>query len=480
MLGSLIRLLVFVALVGAATWAVSALLATEGRLEGEIAGQYVSLTPFAIVALLLAASLALLLVVRVADFLVALVLFMLGDPAAVRRFTERTRRRKGLETLGKGLMAIAAGDAKAAQACASRAERLLRKPALTRLLNAQAAELAGDAKKARRYYRALAADPETAFVGVKGLLGQALAAGETERALRHAERAAALRPEDAGVLATLYELQSQRFDWAGARETLALQRKLGSVARDEANRREGALALAMAEDAERGGEAEAARRHAQEAARLDPANAEAHATATRLLLADGQKRAAARHAVEGWRAAPSPALARVFAEIEPDESPAGRRRRFQRLFEANPAHRETMLLRAELALLDRDWRAAREAVESLGESPLSARACAVMAAVARGEGAGEGVVRAWLARALGAPREEGMEGEIGQAAMLPILVEDEESPASAEGAAAPTGPASGKSGAATSGTAAAGREPAPEPAPTEGSARAEAGPRGVA
>ena len=46
-----------------------------------------------------------------------------------------------------------------------------------------------------------------------------------------------------------------------------------------------------------------------------------------------------------------------------------------------------------------------------------------MAAIARGEGEPDHVIRGWLARALGAPRNDATDSEISHAAMLPLLVE---------------------------------------------------------
>lgn len=427
MLGGLMRLSIFAILVALATWGVTELLAVEGRITISFGETEYLLTPFAATVLLIVAAAALLLAIWVGDLVLTTVLFLFGDPTAVRRFTDRARRRRGLDTLDRALMAMATGDAKRAKKHAAEADALLRRPGLGRLLNAQAAELGGDAQRARRYWHALAERPETALVGVKGLLAQAMTEDDADRARGLAERAAQLRPKDPAILQTLYDLQSRGYDWAGARKTLATQRKIGAVELAEANRREAALALAMAEEADTGGQAEAARRNATDAAKLDPANPEAVGMAARLLISDGQKRTATRLLSGAWRTAPTPALARLFAEIEPEESPEARRTRFSRLFEANPEHRETAFVRAELALLARDWPGARAALSAIDEAEPSTRSCALMAAITRGEGAPEAVVRAWLARALGAPRDEGQD-EIAQAAMLPLLVGDEAGP----------------------------------------------------
>ncbi|MFQ5566722.1 MAG: heme biosynthesis protein HemY, partial [Paracoccaceae bacterium] len=294
----------------------------------------------------------------------------------------------------------------------------------------QAAELAGDDLRAETYYRALAEDPATSFIGVRGLLNRALERDDTDRALKLAESAVKLRPRDASALDTLYMLQSRKFDWTGARKTLDAQRRAGLLPKPEANRRDAMLALAQAEDAEAAGEPEHARKLALEAARLDRANPEAAAAAARHLVAAGSKRAAAKMLIEAWRRKPAPVLAAAYAAIEPDESAHERRLRFGKLLNAHLSHPESKLLAAELALVTEDWAGARKAIADLDEAGPTARSCAIMAAIARGEGAPEAEVRGWLARALDAPRGDAPDSGIGHAAMLPLLIggDDAESP----------------------------------------------------
>ena len=423
MLGSLIRLLAFLALVVGGTWAVTELLAVE-PVTIRFQGVETEITAIAAVAIVLGGFIALYLAFRLLGLLLAVLRFLTGDETALTRTFRRGREKRGLDALARGWTAVAAGDAKEARKQAEKAQRLLDRPDLTRLLNARAADLAGDTRRAKRYYKALAAEPETAFVGVKGLLGQAMRAGETDRALRLAEHAFAIRPEEPEVLDTLYQLQSQAFDWKGARRTLGVQRKIGLLEAKEANRRDATLALALAEDADTAESRDEARRLAIEAARTDPANPEAVVAAARHLASSNDRRGAARQIVEAWAVNPDPRLAAAFAEIEPHESLERRRRRFARLYEANPTHRETHFLKAEMALLARDWAGAREAIDAVEEEDYSARTCAIMAAIARGEEQPDTVVRGWLARALGASRSDASDSEIGHAAMLPLLVGD--------------------------------------------------------
>lgn len=422
MLGRLVYVVIVAAVLLAGGFAFDFLANEPGYITLDYGDRLYEVSLFEAAILLVIAIVALMIVFWILKILYATISFILGDENAFGGVFVRSREKRGIEALGLGLAAIAAGDARTARKKAQIAERKLQNPALTRLVNAQAADLAGDRQRAATYYKALMAEPETAVAGAKGLLHHALADGDTERALKLAERARELSPKDRETLEVLYTLQSQKFDWAAARKTLAAQVRAGHLAKPEAATREASLILAQAEDAERLGEHEHARALAIEAARLDASNAAAVAAAAGYLTETGSKRAAAKLLTEGWRARPAARLAAAFAEIEPDEAPAQRRRRFETLFALQPDHPETHFLKAELALVDEDWRGARRAIEALRETEPTARSCAIMAAIARGEGEPDHIVRGWLARALGAPRGDDSDLQITQAAMLPLLI----------------------------------------------------------
>lgn len=426
MLITAFRILLFLIFVAAGIWGVFNLIEDQGGVTVQFGGQEYFFPPVQFAALLLIGLAALWLFLKIVGFVLAVLRFIDGDETAVSRYFNRSRERRGLEAMARGMAALAAGEARAARSKAEKAELLLQRPELTRLLNAQAAELAGDDLRAETYYRALAEDPETSFIGVRGLLNRALDKDDSDRALKLAESAVKLRPREASVLETLYMLQSRKFDWAGARKTLDAQRRAGHLPKPEANRRDSMLALAQAEDAEELGEPEHARKLALEAAKLDPSNAEVVATAARHLVAAGSKRAAGKMITEAWRRKPAPALAAAYAAIEPGESAHDRRLRFAKLLNAYPSHPESRLLAAELALVTKDWAGARKAISEVkGEDP-TVRVCAIMAAIARGEGAPDAEVRGWLAKALGAPRGDGADSDLNHAAMLPLLIGGDE------------------------------------------------------
>ena len=101
---------------------------------------------------------------------------------------------------------------------------------------------------------------------------------------------------------------------------------------------------------------------------------------------------------------PHPDLAAAFAALDPSETPAARLKRFDQLFSLRPDDEETKLLKAEINLAAEDFPAARRALGDLVDSHPTTRALTIMAAIERGEGGDDAVVRAWLTKALSASR----------------------------------------------------------------------------
>ncbi|MDR9394434.1 heme biosynthesis protein HemY [Roseovarius sp. SYSU LYC5161] len=404
MLWSIIKIVVFIALVAGASFATAHLLEIEGGVRIAMAGYEISLTPLKAVIVLILLVLVIWVLLKLTSLLVAVLRFINGDETAISRYFDKNRQEKGYQALADGLMALASGEGDVAMAKAERANRFLRKPALTNLITAQAAEMSGNRRKAEQVYKRLLKNEKTRFVGVRGIMKQKLADGDTETAMKLAETAFALKPRHEEVQDTLLQLQARSEDWKGARETLKAKLKYGALPRDVHKRRDAVLALSEARDVLEEGNDIKAREAAIEANRLSPDLVPAAVLAARSYIAQGSKRYAARVIHKAWQAQPHPDLAAAFAEIEPDETPQQRLKRFLKLLKMHPDHRETKLLEAELHLAAEDFPAARRSLGDLVENDPDARALTIMAAVERGEGSSDAVVKGWLARALSAPR----------------------------------------------------------------------------
>ncbi|MEM9910725.1 MAG: heme biosynthesis HemY N-terminal domain-containing protein [Pseudomonadota bacterium] len=400
MLWSVTKIIVFIGLVAAATFGAMYLLDLEGGIQIQVANQEFNLTPIVSVIAMVLLVIAIWLLLKLAGLFVAVLKFINGDETALSRYFNRNRQEKGYQALSEGLLALASGEGGLAMAKAAKADKYLRKPALTNLITAQAAEMTGNRKKAEDVYKRLMKNEKTRFVGIRGIMRQKLSDGETDTALRLAESAFALKPKHEEVQDTLLKLQAETQDWSGARKTLGAKLKSGTLPRDVHRRRDAVLALSEAKDILDEGKSIQAREASIEANRLSPDLVPAAILAARSYIEKGNKRYAVRVIKKAWTAQPHPDLAAVFAEVEPDETPAARLKRFSALMKAHPDHSETKMLKAELEIAAENFPAARRAMGNLAETDPTKRSLTIMAAIERGEGSDDSIVKAWLAKAL--------------------------------------------------------------------------------
>lgn len=404
MLWSVAKVLFFVLIVAALSLGAAILLEMGGTLRIALAGWEFTLGPLQMVI----AGVALLLVtwglLKVLGLILATVRFLSGDETAISRYFDRNREKRGYQAVSDGMIALAAGEGRLALIKAQRAQKYLDQPELTTLLVAQAAEVIGDGQRASEAYKSLLGNPDTRFVGIRGLMKQKLAEGDTFTALALAEKAFAMKPRHEETQDILLKLQSESSDWTGARETLKAKQRGGSLPKEVFKRRDAVLALQQA----KGVLDETASIEAREAAiaanKMSPDLIPAAAMAARSYILKGDKKNAARVLKKAWEAQPHPDLAAAFAEIEPDEAPLARLKRFAALTAVQTDHFETKLLLAELNISAETFPSARRALGDLATKHPTQRVLTIMAAIERGEGSDDAVVRGWLTKALTAPR----------------------------------------------------------------------------
>lgn len=404
MLWSLIKIIIFVGVVGALAWGAGILLEAEGGLQVSAFGFELNPGPLESVLLLVLLVFTVWVLLKAMALVIALWKFLNGDETALSRYFDRNRERKGYDALSEGLMALASGEGRLAMAKAAKADKYLNKPELTNLLIAQAAELAGDTRKAEETYRKLVENEQTRFVGVRGIMKQKLAVGDNETALQLAEKAFALKPKHEETGDVLLRLQAEKEDWTGARKTLSAKLRNGQLPRDVHKRRDAVLALSEAKDIVDEENTIERRETAIEANRLSPDLIPAAVMAAQSYIKQSKPRYAARVLKKAWEVRPHPDLAATFAAIAPDETPAARIKRFGGLTKVKADHPETKMLLAELNIANEDFPAARRALGDLVETDPDARSVTLMAAIERGEGASDTVVKGWLARAIVVPR----------------------------------------------------------------------------
>ena len=375
-----------------------------GEVQVILAGSEYILNPFQAISIVTALSIVILILLKLLSLIGAIFKFVSGDDTAVNRFFNRNRERKGYQALSDGMLALASGENQLAMEKANKAARFLNRPSLTNVLAAQAAELSGNREKAKDIYKQLFLLPETRFIGIRGLLKHKLEEGDTEVALKLAERAFSIKPKNEEIQDTLLQLQAKTEDWDGARKTLRAKFKHGSLPRDVHKRRDAVLALSQAKGILEDGQSVRARENAIEANKLSPDLVPAATMAARSYIAQGKPKYAARVIEKAWEAQPHPDLAAVYSEISPNETPSERLKRFTTLRKLAPSHRETKLALAELYLASEGYSDARKEIEGMLDDDPDARVLTIMAAVERGQGGSDELVQGWLAKALSTQR----------------------------------------------------------------------------
>jgi HemY protein len=379
-------------------------------------GGYRIETSFVLFSGFLIASLALIL------FAIWSVLRILRGPGALLLSHRNRRRAQGHEALRQGLVAVAAGNPSEVRKLAARANSLLDDPPLTLLLSAQAAQLEGDDKRASKAYRKMLDNPETEFLGLRGLFIQSVKSRSRSQALGFAERAFELQPETPWVIDAVFELQSAVGEWAAAAETLEQSVKSNHIAADVAKRKRAVLYTEQAMGAQRKNEAEEAEIWGKKAADLSPGLVPASVLSARHAIRQGNLWKAAEVVEKAWTAQPHPDLADVYAkarkvkqtgdilgdaEIQKDKKAEAKWLRG--LADFNKDHIESRLLRARQDLKLGRRRAARKVLKGLAENYATVRVCQLMADVEAAEPGqveeNARAVRRWLNKAVSAPRD---------------------------------------------------------------------------
>lgn len=348
--------------------------------------------------------------VLAAAIVVVLITLVLGifrmigaAPKKIREGHRASRRERGYRALTHGMVAVAAGDASEAQKQARRADVLLGEPPLTMLLSAQAAQLNGDEAAAKRYFNDMLARPETAFLGLRGLLMQAQREGNRQAALQYAQRAYELQPKTPWVLTTMFDLQVREGRWRAALATLeeAVKRKAVSV--DAARDRRAAVLLGCSGEAEAEGDLSEALRFARRANSLAPDYLPATLRTVELMVRTGKTRPASRMIHNAWGRTPHPALARIYARMGEDEDALKRVRRFEKLLSFNPGSAESHIALAEASMAAGLWGEARNHLQKAAGDDPQARICRMMADLEEREKGDAAAARRWLLRASAAP-----------------------------------------------------------------------------
>lgn len=243
---------------------------------------------------------------------------ILSAPKKVMAYSQASQRKKSFRALTRGLVAVAAGDAKTATHYSKQTKNLWPDlKGLPLLLEAQAAQLRGENGLAQNRFERMLADKDSAFLGVRGLMNEAIKSGDFSRALDFARQAEKQHPKKPWVIRCVYELEIKNRKW---RDALRTNQKAKKFKVYDANRLVSdrvAIYLYHHDKAVVKGDVKIAISEVEKAYKLDPSFVPTVTRYCTLLIQAGKSKKAIRLIEKIWEDMPHPDLAKIWIDLAP-------------------------------------------------------------------------------------------------------------------------------------------------------------------
>jgi HemY protein len=254
-------------------------------------------------------------------------------PGSTARWRRQQRLRVGQRAVNRVLLALAAGEQADARRNAQRARRLLGDSPQTLLLAAEAGRMAGREDEAQAAFRTLADRADGRFLGLRGLLRQAIDRRDWAEAATIAKQAEEAHPGSVWLREQRTELALQAEHWGDAIELIGpgKKRTVYTIAAAEAEP-DKAKALKLA----------------REAWKQDPSFVPAVLAYARRLREGGWESRAKSAVQEAWAKSPHPELAAFYIERLTDK--LARMQAAKQLVDGRSSHAESRLLLARCAI----------------------------------------------------------------------------------------------------------------------------------
>jgi HemY protein len=394
----MVRLVSFLVILAALAFGLSWLLERPGEITILWLGERIETSVFAALGFVLAACVLF-------AFLWSLFTFLFRVPSLMSIARRARRHARARDAVSRGMIAVGAGDLRAARRASNEATRILPHEPLNLLLRAQVAQMEGDRAEAEAAFESMAERDDTRLLGLRGLHVEATRRGDQDAAHQFAREAHRVAPLPWAGEAIVGH-HAARAEWADALATVESNQRARVIDPATAARQRAVLETAIAQDDEFVAP-DAALKRARSALKQAPDLVPAVALVARLMSRRGEFRSASKIIERTWEQTPHPELGTVYLDMRPGDSGTDRLTRAIALARRNPENAESRLLVAGAALAARDFTRARREMAPLisdGTRP-SARLCLMMADIEETENGDSGLLREWLARASRAPRD---------------------------------------------------------------------------
>ena len=380
---------------------------TDGTLTIDLLSREYQLSFMSFLALILALLFAIIAINIVLKFLWSLIGFLRGDDTALKRFFEKRSERKGQSFLINAYTASFEGDHERALIEIKRSKKYLKSKSLPDILSLSSYEAKGNLSKQEEIFQELIRDKTTRSMGLFGLIKMKLAEGNTSLALKLTGRLIKLKPQNLSFNKTFFNLQLTEEDWDGALTTYKKINKIKKIDKENYSKGESVLLFQKAKELRSAGKTLDALRVSRQALKRYVGLVPNSILLSELELLEGQKKRAEAALLSTWKAIPHPDIAKKFAEIENNESVEARIERFKKILNVKKTDTETKTLKAELNILSENFPEAKRAISDLIETDrANTKVYTLMAAIEKGAGSSDAVVKGWLAKAVTAKRSK--------------------------------------------------------------------------
>jgi HemY protein len=327
---------------------------------------------------------------------------LIHGPELWRMSRKLKKMRQGQDCLTQGLAAVAGGDAAEAGRFAVGARKLLGPTVATRLLQAQAAQLAGDHNAAREIFRALAEETDSATLGYRGLIMDARRTGNWDEVDRLIGKLQQLKPKTPWLHLIRFESAARRQQWNEAGAALEHASSARFLEPERLRRYRAAIMIATSQTEARQGRHAKALQAAEQAASQAPDWLPAVINLAQSQTASGHSRAARRTVEKNWARMAHPQLASIYRVDGSD--PIEVYKLIEQLCRDSIDAPVSRLVLADAALKADIWgEARRHLLALLGGARTTQSAYRMMARLERRESGDEQAAMQWMTKAAEAP-----------------------------------------------------------------------------
>ena len=395
----MIRLIVFIFILGGLSLAANWLLVNDGEISAEWLGYRLETSvSFLII------SFTVLLIIAV--LLLQIFIWLVTMPERIIHKIEVRNLNRGINYLTEGFIALSTGDIKSAKRNSGKTKYYLgHEQPLSLMLEAQIGESEGNKELVQKNYNLLLKNKTTSLIGLKGLLGEAKKSGDISTAIEITEREYNIGKNRTKLQPILIELYKRSGKWDKA---LVLLESNGakkifnyfSPDWEKINLEKSRLYLMYARSLYEDEKTEMALTMARRAFSLDLKFTSAVLVIKKAAAKLSKPNIAISAIKKSWRIAPTHQLAESYMEIFHNENTEKRLKMAEKLASLNPNHVESRYLIAEAAIEAGQFAKAKSHIEMAMVGGKFSRACNLMAKIEELSGDGDkDLVNEWRDKA---------------------------------------------------------------------------------